>query len=210
MPGDELVSEPSFNATRAITIDARPKRSGRGSCKSATGAPAGTATTCSTMVPAQAQIGSCPAHSPSRRNPAPAAGFRFFAGRTSLSPFVTTVSGMPGMRVACVPRCVPRKLGRSRAENLAHRRARPALLFVPDRCTRLGRLPALVRLLNLPVARFVAAAARRENDEENGSDGNGTPSRQAEARAENEDHCLTPYDFGSQRLRERLLRRSEV
>ena len=38
MPGDELVAEPSFNATRAITIDARRRPFGPGWCRSATGA----------------------------------------------------------------------------------------------------------------------------------------------------------------------------
>ena len=57
MPGDELVPEPSFNATRATTIDAPPKAVWPWLAQ--LDARAGTATTCSTTPPGRAQSGSC-------------------------------------------------------------------------------------------------------------------------------------------------------
>jgi hypothetical protein len=47
MPGDEIVARPTFNATRAVTVEAPPSLIWPGSCRSASAGAAGTPTTCS-------------------------------------------------------------------------------------------------------------------------------------------------------------------
>jgi len=60
MPGDEVQQHPIFNATRAVTIDARPEDVWPWLIQNGYKRAAGTASTCSTTPASRAPAGSCP------------------------------------------------------------------------------------------------------------------------------------------------------